>query len=329
MKRLKYLLLSILLILICIFPLSSCVVVLDNGSQGDQTHTVTFVANENDAQTVEVEAGATVAMPANPTKNNYIFRAWYADSALTKPYDFSQGVTKDLTLYAGFDLDAWSITNTVTTDVIHTVVTVYNKSYNIESGQETNVSISQGSGVIIKQDGNTFYLLTNCHVAMIKKECSQQKFVVMDYQGKQYTGYYYHNSAVGKDAVDAGYDLACLYFVSESENLKALEFADGDPQVGDDVIALGTPYGQVNAITYGKVTGYGDGSVSDESYLSNVDFNVVKHNAYITHGSSGGAPLNSDLKLTAINFAGNQTVYSSIQVSKITEFLTRYGFLTA
>ncbi len=294
------------------------------------THTVTFMNGATQVKQVSIKHGATVATPANPTKNNYIFRAWYADSAFTKPYDFAQGITKDLTLYAGFDLDAWSITNTVTTDVIHAVVTVYNKSYNNFLGQETDVSTSQGSGVIIKQDGNTFYLLTNCHVAMIKEGCSKQKFVVEDYQGKQYTGHYYHNSTVGKDAVDAGYDLACLYFESESENLKALAFADGDPKVGDDVIALGTPYGQANAITYGKITRYGTVSVKTEEYLSNVDFEVAKHNAYITHGSSGGALLNSDLKLTAINFAGNeeQKVYCAVQLSKITEFLTKYGWFT-
>jgi uncharacterized repeat protein (TIGR02543 family) len=38
----------------------------------------------------------------DPVKQGYVFDQWYADKELSKPYDFTQEVTKPLTLYAGY-----------------------------------------------------------------------------------------------------------------------------------------------------------------------------------------------------------------------------------
>ena len=63
--------------------------------------TVTFISNGGttvDRQTVA--NGGTVAEPAAPTKDGYIFAGWYTDKALAKKYDFSKAVKDDMTLYA-------------------------------------------------------------------------------------------------------------------------------------------------------------------------------------------------------------------------------------
>ena len=62
---------------------------------------VRFESNGGSAvETQSVTGGATAAKPANPTRSNYRFDGWYADSTLKTPYDFTKPVTENITLYA-------------------------------------------------------------------------------------------------------------------------------------------------------------------------------------------------------------------------------------
>ncbi len=67
----------------------------------EPTFTVTFQSNGGSAVPgqVVVENGLAVG-PAWPHKAGYSFAGWYADPALTIPYDFGQAITGDVTLYA-------------------------------------------------------------------------------------------------------------------------------------------------------------------------------------------------------------------------------------
>ena len=49
---------------------------------------------------VAVKKDSPIQRPADPTRENCVFDNWYADAALTVPYDFSAPVTQDLTIYA-------------------------------------------------------------------------------------------------------------------------------------------------------------------------------------------------------------------------------------
>ena len=77
--------------------------------------TVTFDSNDGttvDSQTVA--NGGTVAEPAAPTKDGYIFAGWYTKDAsgkwADKPFDFSKAITDDTTLYARWGVKATPIT---------------------------------------------------------------------------------------------------------------------------------------------------------------------------------------------------------------------------
>ncbi|MGE9883566.1 InlB B-repeat-containing protein [Blautia obeum] len=48
--------------------------------------------------------------PAYPTKDGHTFTGWYTDEALTNRYDFTNPVTRDLTLYARFEPLTYTIT---------------------------------------------------------------------------------------------------------------------------------------------------------------------------------------------------------------------------
>ena len=126
------------------------------------------------------------------------------------------------------------------------------------------------------------------------------------------------------------YDLALLCFrynPTDKHMLEEIGIGE-DPKVHDYVVALGTPSGLKNAITYGSVLEYGQIKAGDDESLKKVKFDVVIHNAPLDHGSSGGARLNTGGYLVGINFAGyNDGTYGcSIPISKVLEFLNVYVY---
>lgn len=65
--------------------------------------TVTFNSNGGTAVAAQkIDQNTAVSEPAAPTKAGYTFTGWYKDEALKEKYDFSQSVTEDITLYAGW-----------------------------------------------------------------------------------------------------------------------------------------------------------------------------------------------------------------------------------
>ncbi len=282
-------------------------------------------------QTVYAEKNQPVSTPDDPVKRNYVFVGWYRDASFTEKYDFALPVTKNLTLYAKYELDAVSLTNAVSQNAIKGVVKIYNKSYNTNIiGAETSYSVSQGSGFCFHIQDGTYYILTNCHVARKADGFTNQTITIEDYQGNEYTGKIYNNSAKKGDAISADYDLACVYFKPSSDiNVIELEMISVNPVKDEDVIALGAPESQSNAVTYGKISGYGRVALSDTTTaMSNVRFDVISHTAYINHGSSGGPLLNSELKVVGVNFAGSETTGNgcAVPAEKVAEFLSAYVY---
>ncbi|MGI5824800.1 MAG: S-layer homology domain-containing protein [Bacillota bacterium] len=63
---------------------------------------VTFMDGDEKLSAVSVASGGTVNKPADPVKDWYVFRGWYSDKACTKAFDFSQKITGDTKIYAGW-----------------------------------------------------------------------------------------------------------------------------------------------------------------------------------------------------------------------------------
>ena len=127
---------------------------------------------------------------------------------------------------------------------------------------------------------------------------------------------------------DAEHDLAVIKFAKDSEvDLVPFAFANSNPVVGQEVVAVGSPYGQKNAITYGKVIRYSAGCSIDNS--SSIDFECVQYDAWMGTGSSGGLMMDLSFKVIGVNFAVNingatgEHMYSwAVPVLKVKEYLT-------
>lgn len=305
-----------------------------SGEKATKKVSVTFMNGGTQVSKVSVAIGETVSAPKNPTQTNYIFDAWYTDQACTKEYDFSKKVTTDITLYAGFLIDAVTLTNKITQSTIHGVVTVYNKMYNtqkilgIDTGKITESYTSQGSGFIFRVQGNYCFVITNCHVAKKRGGYEHQTYTIEDYQGNTYEAVLYSNPDTGHSkAIAAEYDLAFLQFKSPSANLVALPLATENPDVGEDIISLGSPKNQTNAIKYGSVEQYRKMTLNNTSTsLSNVTFNVLAHDAPTAGGSSGGPVLNANLQVVGVNYAGNDSIGGAIPIKKVRDFLNEYVY---
>ena len=145
-----------------------------------------------------------------------------------------------------------------------------------------------GSGVIVSDDG---YILTNNHVI----ERSDEIRVTLS-NGKEYPA-----ELVGRDAAGtevSGTDLAVLKI--DAEGLPTLPFGDSDQlEVGEWVIAIGTPLNFSQTVTRGIVSAKGR-----PGWFSGIKYgNFIQTDAPINRGNSGGALINIRGELVGINTA--------------------------
>ena len=195
-------------------------------------------------------------------------------------------------------------------------------------GKRVNEVTSKGSAVVFDVENPstatgvyTYYLLTNNHVVYENPVYSGCECVITDCYGASYTANVLYK--------DADYDLAVLSFECR-EDYKVLSFALLDPQVDDAVMSIGSPLGVLNAVTVGKVSEYTKIALSIEDgnkeEMSNVQFDVIHHTAYVNNGSSGGVLLDENYRICGINYAaemdGDKYIGSyAVPVTKVVEFI--------
>lgn len=184
--------------------------------------------------------------------------------------------------------------------------------------------ITMGSGTIVYEDLEYYYLLTNNHVVYYEGDTRSLLYKVTD----AYMNTYY--AKLIKTSVD--YDLAYLRIAKGDTKLHVFEF-ESEVNMNDICIAIGDPKGQSRVYTIGRISELSPfNPIEDEESLkrSNVKFDVYTHSAKINNGSSGGALLNEKLKLIGINFAsaiGSQSEEFikgyAIPIAKAIEFINK------
>lgn len=139
-----------------------------------------------------------------------------------------------------------------------------------------------GSGFIISKDG---YIVTNNHVV-----ANADTIFVQTFNGEEYPA-----TLIERDPTT---DVALLKI--DGKNLPAIAFADSSKvEVGEWVIAIGTPLGLQSSVSTGIISG------ENRSYQGNLliqDFFQI--DAAINPGNSGGPLLNLDGKVIGMSTAG-------------------------
>jgi len=154
----------------------------------------------------------------------------------------------------------------------------------VEAGQQSGT----GSGFVISADG---YIVTNNHVAGVAKDSGTIKVSFSD--GKTATG-----KLVG---ASPDYDLAVVKV--DRTGLATLPFgSSSDLQVGQTVIAVGSPLGLQGTVTTGIVSALNRpvtvGEQGDTSFI-----NAVQTDAAINPGNSGGPLVDANGAVVGVNSA--------------------------
>ncbi|MFW5800884.1 MAG: Do family serine endopeptidase [Spirochaeta sp.] len=141
-----------------------------------------------------------------------------------------------------------------------------------------------GSGVIVRRSDDTYYVITNHHVA----GNSEISHITL------HDGRVYQAELVGSDQRK---DFALLSFSTEEQDISIAPLGDSDELfVGDWVLAMGSPFGFQSTVTAGIISALGrtggpDGNISD----------FIQTDAAINPGNSGGPLINMSGEVIGIN----------------------------
>ena len=192
----------------------------------------------------------------------------------------------------------------------------------VNSRIETNGGYGEnaGSGFLISADG---YVVTNYHVIE-----GAQKVVVIPHGREEMTA-----TVVGKDA---GNDIALLKV--DGKDLPCVTVGRSDDlAVGDQVVAIGNPLGELTAtLTVGYISAK-DRIVDTDGTV----INMLQTDAAINSGNSGGPLFNMNgevIGITTAKYSGNSNSGASIEglgfaipmddVTGILADLKEYGYVT-
>jgi len=181
-----------------------------------------------------------------------------------------------------------------------------------------------GSGVIVRQDGKNVYVITNNHVA----ERAQEIKVKLD-DGREFDA-----KIIGNDSRT---DLALIMFETRDQVPVAVLGDSDELEVGDIVLAMGSPFGFESTVTMGIVSALG--RHGPRGIAGFTDF--IQTDASINPGNSGGALVNMKGEIVGINTwiatqsGGSAGVGFAIPINNskraINEFITSgritYGWL--
>lgn len=158
----------------------------------------------------------------------------------------------------------------------------FRRYFNLPEAPPPRLQLSAGSGVIV--DSTRGFVVTNHHVI-----AGGARILVTLKDRREFEA-----TLVGSDHAT---DIAVLKI--EPDGLVALPFADSSKlRVGDDVVAIGNPFGLGQTVTAGIVSALGRSGINIEGYE---DF--IQTDASINPGNSGGALVNRKGELIGINTA--------------------------
>lgn len=159
-----------------------------------------------------------------------------------------------------------------------------NGSSSNKNNQREYESKGLGSGVIVRKTDNTFYVLTNNHVAGSATKISIKLNDNREFEGK----------LVG---ADERLDIALVSFEAKDNSIPVATLGDSDQvQPGDITLAFGAPLGYSQSVTQGIVSAVG----RSEAQMSSIS-DYIQTDTAINQGNSGGPLVNIYGEVIGIN----------------------------
>ncbi len=157
---------------------------------------------------------------------------------------------------------------------------------NVQKTTQTSGTSSVGSGFVFDSDG---HIITNAHVVN-----NANKIIITFLDGRSY-----HADLIGTDLFT---DTAVLKVDTKDSILHPLRLGDSSKlKVGEQIAAIGNPFGLSGSMTSGIVSQLGRLLPSQDSGFSIPD--VIQTDAAINPGNSGGPLLNMRGEVVGINTA--------------------------
>jgi putative serine protease PepD len=177
-------------------------------------------------------------------------------------------------------------------------------------GRDSRTQQAQGSGFVVDSSGD---IVTNEHVVQGAESIS-----VKFWNGKTYT-------AEVVDT-DVSRDLALIKVDAPSSQLHPLSLGDSSSaQVGDAVVAIGSPFGLQETVTSGIVSAvHRQITATNNATIEN----AIQTDAAINHGNSGGPLLNDQGQVIGVNAqiesdsGGNDGVGFAVPASDVRQLLS-------
>jgi S1-C subfamily serine protease len=162
-------------------------------------------------------------------------------------------------------------------------------------GGGTGPPAGQGAGFVVSEDGE---IVTNAHVVTDAQASGPNED--LDEAPEVYVQFPDRNQVPAEIiGFDAFADVALLEVDPEGLDIQPLELGDSDEvEVGDEVAAIGSPFGQTSSLSVGVV------SANDRSIESLTSFQIdqaIQTDASINPGNSGGPLLDADGRVIGIN----------------------------
>ncbi|MCD8125299.1 MAG: trypsin-like peptidase domain-containing protein [Lachnospiraceae bacterium] len=160
-------------------------------------------------------------------------------------------------------------------------------------GSSTYEVEGAGSGIIIGDDGEELWIVTNNHVV------EDSDSVVVTFYDETTAEAYIKGTDSDNDLAVVGIALTDLSDSTKS-SIRAIQIGDSDSlRLGETVIAIGNALGMGQSVSTGCVSAVDREITTDE----NTTLTTIQTDAAINPGNSGGALLNSRGELIGINVA--------------------------
>lgn len=231
-------------------------------------YTVTFNTDGGSKiDPITVEEGKTAVKPADPTKNGYIFKGWYLGKIT---YDFTEKVTKDITLTANWEkevektkgylsslsIDGLKLDFTSTKTDYKITVPADTKTIKIvaEADANSEVLIPGGATKTLKDGDNTFTVIAKSknggnedqynttYTIVVTREVPDVTLESLKISGFVFKEAFDPN--VYEYTVEVPYDTTEVNVIAKAKNSNASVSVDGgkDLVVGDNTITVTVTY---------------------------------------------------------------------------------------